>query len=337
MTFYNTSTRPTPSNSSSPSPLCPKFDDATLNIALSVLFLLVFPCALVLNGIASWISLHLKSRSTFIVYVKNLVAADLLLTLTLPLKAASLEPGITVEVKAFTCCFSDVIFYCSMYTSIALMGLISLDRFFKIVQPCGKSLGKSVVFSQVSSFLVWLVLFGGTGLPTMILTNQPPPASVSEDFCMKMKSLSGLKLHGYVVTIMNAVFWFAYAVIVFCYIFITIKVLKSFRSSGSNNSQGKKKTKLRVFLILLVFFVCFVPFHVMRIPVTVNEVYGVCTQPWLDVVYTLVLWLATTNSCLDPLLYIFLCREYKNKLVDMMKARGISLGWCIEEKDNGTQ
>uniref|UniRef100_A0A8C6SDR9 Purinergic receptor P2Y13 n=1 Tax=Neogobius melanostomus TaxID=47308 RepID=A0A8C6SDR9_9GOBI len=291
--------------------------DTALNLALSILFLMVFPCALVLNGVASCISFHLKSTSTFIV----------------------LQPTITIEFRAFTCRYSDVVFYCSMYTSIALLGLISLDRFFKIVKPCGKSLGQNVVFSQVMSSLVWLLIFGGTCLPTMILTNQPPPASMSNDFCMDLKSPDGLIVHSYVVALMEAVFWFVCALIVFCYIFITAKVLQSFRNSGSNNSQGNRKTKLRVFLILLVFFVCFVPLHVIRIPYFLREVLevNVCTDVWIEVVYKLTLWLVTTNACLDPLLYIFLCREYKNKLVDMMRARGISLGWCLEEKDNSTQ
>uniref|UniRef100_A0A3B4AIY2 G-protein coupled receptors family 1 profile domain-containing protein n=1 Tax=Periophthalmus magnuspinnatus TaxID=409849 RepID=A0A3B4AIY2_9GOBI len=317
---------------------CTDSEDTTLNIALSILFVLVFPCALILNGMASWISLHLKSTSTFIVYLKNLVAADLLMTLTLPLMGASLQPGITVELRAFTCRYSDVIFYCALYTSIALMGLISLDRFFKIVKPCGKSLGQNVMFSHVMSSLVWLILFGGTCIPTMILTDKPPPAGMSKNFCMELKSVHGLRLHGYVVLLMEAEFWFICALTVFCYIFITVKVLQSFRNSGSNNSQGKKKTKLRVFLILLVFFTCFVPLHIMRIPHTLQEVYG-CTQVWSEVLYKLSLWLSTTNTCLDPLLYIFLCREYKNKLADMMKARGISLCWWIDEKekDNSTQ
>ncbi|KAJ0063739.1 hypothetical protein NL108_006680, partial [Boleophthalmus pectinirostris] len=304
---------PTSSNSFSPAPQCTNSEDTTLNIALSNLFLLVFPCALVLNGIAFWISLHLKSTSTFIVYLKNLVAADFLITLSLPLMAASSQPGITVGLRVFTCRYSDVVFYCLLYTSIILMGLISLDRFFKIVKLCGKSVGKNVVFSKVMSYLVWFLLFGGTCFPSMILTSQTPPANMSKDCCMELKSPDGLILHGYVVATMQTVFWFMCSLIVFCYIFITVKV---FRNSGSNNSQGKKKTKLRVFLVLLVFFVCFVPLHVMRRSFTLQEVYEVrvCTQVWLKLVYTLSLWLTTTNACLDPLLYIFLCRKYKNKL-----------------------
>lgn len=310
----------------------------TVNVAVSYLYFFLFPVALLLNGVAAWVSLHLQSTSTFIVYLKNLVAADLFMTLTFPPIAAGMLPGAAVELRVFNCRFSSVIFYCCLYTSIALMGLISLDRFFKIVRPCGKVLGQNVVFSLVMSTLVWLGLFGSTVIPTIILTDQDP-VDITDDFCMSMKGPAGLTLHKYVVLFMEILFWLVSILIVFCYICITLKVLQSFRNSGSNNRHGKKKTKLRVFLILLVFFVCFVPLHMMRIPFTIHEVLDMngCTQTWLVIVHKLVLWLSTTNACLDPLLYIYLCREYRDKLVDMMKARGICVELYSGEKEETSQ
>lgn len=306
-----------PSNCSSSSLL-------VANVAISCLYFLVFPIALLLNGTALWVSLHLRSTSTFIVYLKNLVAADLLLTLTLPLTGASKLPGAAVELRVFDCRFSSVIFYCCMYTSISLMGLISLDRFFKIVRPGGMMLGQNVLFSLVMSILVWVLLFGATVIPTVILTENEPINS-SEHFCLSLKSPAGLTLHSFVVVFMEVLFWLVTVLVVFCYICITVKVLQSFRQSGSNNSQGKKKTKLRVFLVLVVFFMCFVPLHILRIPFNMNVSSDSddCTKMWLLIVYKFALWVSTTNACLDPLLYIYLCREFKDKLVDMMKTTGI--------------
>lgn len=234
---------------------CASFDLVTVDVAMSYLYFLLFPVAFLLNGVAVWVSLHLRSTSTFIVYLKNLVASDLLMVLMLPPMAASRLPGAALELRAFDCRYSRSIFYCSLYISIALMGLISLDRFFKIVRPGGKVLGQNVVFSLLMSTLVWVVLFGTTVIPTIILTDQNP-VDTGEDFCMSLKSPAGLALHKYVVLSMEILFWLVSVLIVFCYICITLKVLQSFRNSGSSNSHGKKKTKLRVFLILLVFFVC---------------------------------------------------------------------------------
>ena len=317
---------------------CTHYNLATVDVAVSCLYFILFPVALLFNGVAAWVSLHLRSTSTFIVYLKNLVAADLLMTLMLPPMAASMLPEATVELRAFACRYSYVIFYCCLYTSITLMGLISLDRFFKIVRPCGKLLGQNVVFSFVMSSSVWVALFGGTAVPTVVLTDQDP-ANKTGEFCMTLKSPAGVTLHKYVVLSMEILFWLVSILIVFCYICITLKVLQSFRNSGSNNSSGKKKTKLRVFLILLVFFVCFVPLHMMRVPFTLYEVFDVdmCTQMWVVIVTKLFLWLSTTNACLDPLLYIYLCREFRDKLVDMMKARGICVEFYSGENEDVSQ
>ncbi len=317
---------------------CASFDLKTVNVTVSCLYFFVFLIALLLNGVAAWVCLHLRSTSTFIVYLKNLVAADLLLTMTLPLRAARMLPGAARKLKVFNCRFSAVIFYFCLYASIALMGLISLDRFFKIVRPGGKVLGQNVAFSLVMSTLVWVVLFGTTVIPTMILTDQVP-RNTADDFCTSLKTPFGVTFHKCVVVSMEILFWLISILIVFCYICITHKVLQSFKNSGSNNSNGKKKTKLRVCLILLVFFVCFVPLHVIRIPLALNKFFDIdgCPQMWAKIVNTFFLWLSTTNACLDPFLYIFLCREFRDKLVDMMKARGISVRLGSGEEEDSSE
>lgn len=164
------------------------------HIVLLYLLFFMFPIALLLNGIAGWVSLHLDSTSTFIVYLKNLVAADLLITLMIPLKAASMLPGATVEFRAFICHYAGVSFYCSSYTNIVLMGLISLDHFFKIVRLRGKVLGQNMKFSVIMSTLVWILLFGGTAIPNIFLTDQVP-ATQTDDLCTSLKPPAGKNFH----------------------------------------------------------------------------------------------------------------------------------------------
>lgn len=55
---------------------------------------------------------------------------------------------------------------------------------------------------------------------------------------------------------------------------------------------------------------------------------------WVVNVHKVVLWVSTTNACLDPILYIYLCREFRDKLVDMMKAGGICVGLYSGENED---
>ncbi|XP_045069561.1 G-protein coupled receptor 87-like [Coregonus clupeaformis] len=132
-------------------------DNVLKTVVFPVLYSLLFLLGLSLNGLAVWVFFSIPSTSTFMVYLKNLVVTDLLMTLTIPLKAANILPSAPLTLKAFTCRYSDVIFYLCMYMSIILLGLISLDRFFKIVRPCGRLLGQNLVFGKVLSASIWVV------------------------------------------------------------------------------------------------------------------------------------------------------------------------------------
>uniref|UniRef100_A0A3Q2DS18 Purinergic receptor P2Y13 n=1 Tax=Cyprinodon variegatus TaxID=28743 RepID=A0A3Q2DS18_CYPVA len=288
------------------------------------LFFLMFPIALLLNVVAAWVSVHLKSTSTFVVYLKNLVAADIIMTLMIPIKAAGDLPDTWEQLSGPTCRFFAVIFYNAQYTCIALLGLISLERFFKIMMPHSRLSGQSLTMSKVVSATVWLVLFIGTGLPNIILTNKTLNNTSVITTCMVLKGPAGVAFHEATSLLMNIFFWFVSVVIVVCYICIANRVIQSYRNSGSNNSQGKQKIKLRVFLVIIVFFISFAPYHIIRIPYTSQQVsYSStdCFQTYdhLQFAKELTHWLATTNICMDPLLYVFLCREFKEKLMSMTK------------------
>ncbi|KAF7219371.1 P2Y purinoceptor 13-like [Nothobranchius furzeri] len=288
------------------------------------LFFLMFPIALLLNIVAAWVSLHLKSTSTFVVYLKNLVAADIVMTLMIPIKAGGSLPGTWQYLSGAVCRFFSVIFYNAQYTCIALLGLISLDRFFKIMMPRSRFFGQSLTISKAISGTVWVILFGVAGLPNMLLSNKPGVNMTDISSCMVLKGPEGIAFHENTSLALNVFFWLVSVVIVVCYICIANKVIQSYRRSGSSNSHGKKKIKLRVFLVIIVFFVSFVPYHMIRIPYTFQQVsysYTECSQAYENIRFAKELshWLATTNVCMDPLLYVFLCREFKEKLMSMMK------------------
>lgn len=284
-------------------------------------------------------SLHLKSASTFAVYLKNLVAADIVMTVIAPIKAASDLPDASNLLFTLSCRYFSSTFYSTLYTCIALLGLISLDRFFKIMMPHNKVFS-NVTFSKVVSVFMWAVLFGGSALPNIILSDKSVANLTEIDTCMMLKEAAGLEAHEKTVIYLNVFFWLVSAVIAFCYICITNKVIQSFRTSGSNNNQGKQKITLRVFLVLIVFFVSFGPYHLIRIPYTfaqVNYTYkSSCDYLLARFAKEISLWFATTNICMNPLLYVFLCREFQEKLKSMINGLPVSFRAAIEGKVHGT-
>lgn len=287
----------------------------------------MFPVSLLLNGVAAWVSLHLKSTSTFMVYQKNIIVADVLMTLIMPIDATS-EMTSHSNIILVLSCYISPIFYSAQYTCITLLGLISLDRFFKIVMPGSLLLAQNLTFSKVLSGSVWVTLFCFTALPNMILSNKPIVNLEEITSCMHLKEAPGLEFHENTIIYLNGYFWLVSVIITVCYICITKKVIQSYRNSGSKNNQGKQKIKLRVFLVVIVFFLSFGPYHLIRIPYTFMQVNSMgdsyCTYARSRFIKEFSLWFATTNICMNPLLYIFLCHEFKEKLMAMMEKLYVS-------------
>lgn len=119
----------------------------------------------------------------------------MLMTLAIPMKILS-DAGLgSWRLSAFHCRYSAVLFYITMYISIILLGLISLDRYLKIVRPFGKTALQQVRVGQVMSAVVWVVMLS-LALPNVILTDQPPKFSGGRLKCTSMKSQLGLQWHG---------------------------------------------------------------------------------------------------------------------------------------------
>lgn len=110
------------------------FGTVFTNDILPAVYLALFVLGLVLNSVAAWVFFSVPSDSALVVYLKNMLTADLLMLCSYPLKLiARLAVGGWM-VHVVICRYSAVLFYSSMYVGIMFMGLISLERYIKIVR-----------------------------------------------------------------------------------------------------------------------------------------------------------------------------------------------------------
>ncbi|XP_062408023.1 P2Y purinoceptor 13-like [Sardina pilchardus] len=289
--------------------------DGRLEHVMAYLYFALFIPALVLNVVAAYISWKLKAKSALIVYLKSLVVADFLMTLMIPLKALRDLPGASVALMVLVCHVSSL-FYLCLHVSIILMGLISLDRFFKIVRPAGRLLGQSALFGRVAVILIWTLWFSVNTVPNMIFNSGTPNGT--KEVCMSLKSDLGKWYHGVVTYECSVIFLVVAVVIGFCYLGIMKRVIESHRRSGNRDVKGKRKIKARVFIVLAVFLVCFAPYHIIRIPYVSHQMENERTDSWASfhAAKIITLWMAATNVCLDPLIYFLLCKAFRKKLYE---------------------
>nr|XP_006116006.1 P2Y purinoceptor 13 [Pelodiscus sinensis] len=289
-------------------------DTRIVHIVFPILYTVIFLTGVILNSLAIKAFFHIPSSSTFIVYLKNTLVSDFIMTLMLPLKILT-DSGLGPwQLKAFVCRFSAVIFYETMYVSIVLLGLTAFDRFLKIVRPFGKFWVQNITAAQILSGLVWLFFFV-LSLPNMILSNnEATPMSVKK--CASLKNHLGLKWHAAVNYICQFIFWTVLILMIIFYAIITKKVYKSYIKTQKKDRKNKQRTSGKVFIIVVVFFICFAPYHFSRVPYTLTQTSNKMdckVQNLLFIAKESTLWIATTNICMDPLIYIILCRSFVEK------------------------
>lgn len=95
-------------------------------------------------------------------------------------------------------------------------------------------------------------------------------------------------------------------------------------------TSAKLSSPPQVFVVVGVFFVCFAPFHLARIPYTLSQTRSTSAQCWaqnqLYFAKEMTLWISSTNVCLDPLIYVFLCRVFRKKLTATLSRRPLPHG-----------
>ncbi|KAJ0063918.1 hypothetical protein NL108_013729, partial [Boleophthalmus pectinirostris] len=244
---------------------------------LPPLYLALCIVGLLLNAVASFVFCRVPSDAALVVYLKNMLLADLLMLLCFPFKLlAQLGVG-GWRLHVIMCRFVAVLFYSSMYTGVMFMGLISLERYTKIVRHSQPNIfGRvSVVHFLQSPGSAFAVAVGTWGLmllsalPNVLLTSREPNETNARR-CMDLKTELGKSWHQASSIFSVGVFWLTLVVMVTCYTSIGVHVYRSYRRVRSNSSVCRKSRR-SILSLLLVFALCFVPYHLCRIPYTLSQ------------------------------------------------------------------
>uniref|UniRef100_A0AAY4BM61 G-protein coupled receptors family 1 profile domain-containing protein n=1 Tax=Denticeps clupeoides TaxID=299321 RepID=A0AAY4BM61_9TELE len=213
-----------------------------------------------------------------LVYILNLLLSDLLQLLTLPLWILYLQRAHHWLYGSTACQLVAYVFYVNVYASVVFLCLIAMDRFLAIVYPLSSRRVRSMKVAALSGILVWSLTF------LFCLSGLYP--SVFEPS-------RGLCLEQYPVSPKYARFKIVSVVI------------------------NSLKTEKDYFLITVIFFVIFGPYHLVGCYrfVTLLLTDDPCSlERSVYLAYRLCYGITSLNTLLDPLFYIFLCHDARHKL-----------------------
>ncbi|XP_030279592.1 P2Y purinoceptor 1-like [Sparus aurata] len=282
---------------------CP---DASLDFTgrfLLPVYILVFITGLVANGWGLKSLLHNWNKQGNVnMFVLNLGLTDISYLLTLPFLVVYYSMGSKWIFGETFCKITRFCFNVNLYGSIGFLTCISVYRYLAIVHPM-RAMGRiTVTHSVMISVTVWL-LVNVQSLPDMFFSKtygnntekcfDTTDEAHVEDY---LKYNLGWTLTGFCIPLLITLGCYGHVIVVLCSTNTIDKVLK------------QRSLKL-MFILILLFSVCYIPYHVFRnlnLWSRVLKKQGICFK-WSDGVYIarqISRVLVCLNSALNPLVYL---------------------------------
>ncbi|CAB1352155.1 unnamed protein product [Coregonus sp. 'balchen'] len=253
------------------------------------------------NAFVIWIAGVKMKRTVNTVWFVNLAVADLLCCFSIPFRIAMIKLEHNWPFGEAMC----KVMYLSMIASVFTLVLISLDRFVLVIRPVWAQNHRKITLAWLQCGLAWFLAML-LSLPDMIHNqtiniddNLIWCGSSSFSFSSNMQAkIFSLQIQAKMLSRLVLGFLVPLLVIAVCYLLI-----------GRRVSRGRFKSQrvLQVILsVVAAFVVCWLPYHIIVLLILYRlESFEVVA------LYPLGCSLAYVNSCLNPILYVFIGQDFK--------------------------
>lgn len=300
-------------------------------IALDVFSYLILALTFVLgvlgNGLVIWVAGFRMVRTVTTISYLNLAIADFCFTSTLPFLIVSRAMEGQWPFGWFMCKFIFTIIDINLFGSVFLIALIALDRCICVLHPIWAQNHRTVSLAKKVIIGPWLCAFLLT-LPVIIrvttVSNNLVPEKVSctfdfspwtKDPVEKQKVAIAMRT---VRGIIRFVIGFStpMSIVAVCYGLIATKI----------HRQGliKSSRPLRVLsLVVAAFFLCWCPFQIVALisTIRVRERFSGSGMPQdIRIAMNVTSSLAFFNSCLNPMVYVFMGQDFRERLIHSLPA-----------------
>ncbi|KAK2849726.1 hypothetical protein Q7C36_008509 [Tachysurus vachellii] len=281
----------------------PRFSQNFQKLFLPAVYGIIFILGIVGNGLVVLVmGFQKKFTNMTDKYRLHLSVADLLFVLTLPFYAV--DAMSSWYFGKFMCVAVNMIYTVNLYSSVLILAFISLDRYLAVVRATNSQSTRKLLAERVIYVGVWL--------PAMLLTVPDLVfAKVQENgarnICDRIYPREANEVWKAVFRFQHILVGFVLPglVILICYCIIISKL-----SKGSKGQSLKRKALKTTIILVLCFFVCWLPYCagiLVDTLVMLKLISAGCSlerglQKWIIISEAL----AYFHCCLNPILYAFL-------------------------------
>ncbi|XP_049721950.1 chemerin-like receptor 1 isoform X2 [Elephas maximus indicus] len=295
--------------------MSPHLGGGVARIFLVVVYSIVCFLGILGNGLVIIIATFKMKKTVNTVWFLNLAMADFLFNVFLPIHIAYTAMNYHWVFGTAMCKISSFLLTHNMYTSVFLLTVISFDRCVSVLLPVWSQNHRGVRLAYVACAVIWVLAFFLSS-PSLIFrdtANQHGKITCFNNFSLSAASSSPQSTHpqldpvGYtrhmVVTITRFLCGFLVPVLIItaCYLTIVCKLQR--------NRLAKTKKPFKIIITIIVtFFLCWCPYHTLYL----LELHHTAMP---GSIFSLGLPLATAiaiaNSCMNPILYVFMGQDFK--------------------------
>ncbi|XP_044128159.1 B2 bradykinin receptor-like [Bufo gargarizans] len=259
-----------------------------------------------------------KSRSTVAeIYLGNMAAADLIFVSGLPFWAIYITNHFYWPFGAFMCVAVNSLIQINLYSSIYFLMMVSVDRYLALVKTMSVGRLRRPWWAKVNCAIIWIFSFV-LSMPTMVFRKVMFIEDFNTTACIT--KLPSPDWYIAINIIMNVLgFLVPLVVIAFCTLQI-ICVLRNNTMQQFKDVNKEKKATWLVLSVLLVFIVCWLPFHICTFIDTLERfgAFPTCVVRSVNHIFNQIsTYIGFSNSCINPVLYIMVGNNFRQKAVDV--------------------
>ncbi|XP_034851528.1 P2Y purinoceptor 2 [Mirounga angustirostris] len=281
-----------------------RFNEDFKYVLLPVSYGVVCALGLCLNAAALYVFLcRLKTWNASTTYMFHLAVCDALYAASLPLLVYYYAHGDHWPFSVVLCKLVRFLFYTNLYCSILFLTCISVHRCLGVLRPLRSLRWGRAHYARRVAAAVWVLVLACQSPVLYFVTTSVRGGRIT------CHDTSAPELFGqfvaYSSVMLGLLFAVPFAVILVCYVLMARRLLRPACGTSGGLPRAKRKSVRTIAVVLAVFALCFLPFHVTRtLYYSFRSLDLSChTLNAVNVAYKITRPLASANSCLDPVLY----------------------------------
>ncbi|KAM9355241.1 hydroxycarboxylic acid receptor 2-like [Pholidichthys leucotaenia] len=288
-----------------------KAEHADMYKFYAAVMIIIFILALPLNASVMHLfifKLKFWKTQTNNVFLFNLVLADILLLICLPIKAYNFIQGERRSKNDIVCRAMLFMLFLNRGASIAFLTVTSIDRYFNVVHPGRKNLLKALKKSPQISIVIWLLLLPLTA-PTMVKNFECCNSLSADDHTSDKNAFFKDKTDIIRETVFFTQIIIPFVILVYC----TVHIINRLKEKTIGDRTKLRRAVFLVATVMVVFSCCFLPCTIARMVLLIIRVQD--GEDYIEDKATMVfdglMVLSYMDCLLDPLVYCFCSTKFK--------------------------